>query len=87
MTQLTLRGFEPELEKRLREMAARDHLSLNKAALKLMRRGAGLDSVSTQSPPIGDQLRRHAGRLPEAEAQIIDEVISESREQDKALQR
>ncbi len=44
MTQLTLRGLDPELEKRLRELAARDQLSLNKAALKLMRRGAGLES-------------------------------------------
>ncbi|MDT0633333.1 hypothetical protein [Spectribacter hydrogenoxidans] len=82
MTQLTLRGFDPELEKRLRELAARDHLSLNKAALKLMRRGAGLEAASEAGQPIGDRLKRFAGRMPAAEAERIDQAIDRARLED-----
>ena len=42
MNQLTIRGFDEELEKCLRQLAAERQISLNRAALALMRRGAGL---------------------------------------------
>ena len=42
MKQLTIRGFDRDLERRLREIAASQQISLNRAALALMRRGAGL---------------------------------------------
>jgi len=45
LKQLTLRGFDKELERRLRHEAQVDGVSLNRAALKLIRRGAGLDSA------------------------------------------
>lgn len=87
MTQLTLRGFDPELEKRLRELAERDHLSLNKAALKLMRRGAGLEATAGNHRPIGSRLKRFSGRMSSEEAQQIDQAIEQAREQDVELQR
>jgi hypothetical protein len=40
--QLSLRGFDKELARRIRELARRERVSLNKAALLFMRRGAGL---------------------------------------------
>ena len=86
MTELTLRGFDPELEKRLRELAARENSSLNKAALKLMRRGAVLEAVASPGPGIGSQLRQFAGQLSDAETKAIDEAIHESREDDVTLQ-
>lgn len=86
MTQLTLRGFDPELEKRLRELAARDHLSLNKAALKLMRRGAGLEAAPGNHQPIGDRLKRFSGRMSPEDARQIDQAIEQAREQDKEIQ-
>jgi CHASE3 domain sensor protein len=86
MSQLTLRGFDPQLEKSLRELAARDNSSLNKAALKLMRRGAGLDAVASSGPGIGDQLRQFSGGLSKDEADAIDQAISESRQSDVDLQ-
>ena len=42
MNQLTIRGFDEQLEKCLRQLAADRQISLNRAALALMRRGAGL---------------------------------------------
>lgn len=86
MTQLTLRGFDPELEQRLRELAARDQLSLNKAALKLMRRGAGLEGATDAQPPIGDRLRRFSGQMSNQEAQTIDRAIAAARQTDLELQ-
>lgn len=86
MTQLTLRGFDPELERLLREMAERDHLSLNKAALKLMRRGAGLEGMPGNSRSIGDRLKRFSGGMSPEEAQRIDRAIEQARERDMELQ-
>ena len=42
MSQITLRGLEPELEAAVRRLAVQEGISLNKAALKLIRMGAGL---------------------------------------------
>ncbi len=42
MKQLTLRGFDDELARRLEAIARGRSISLNRAALLLMRRGAGL---------------------------------------------
>jgi len=86
VTQLTLRGFDAELEKRLRELAARDQLSLNKAALKLMRRGAGLEATPSHHPRIGNRLRRFGGVLDNDDARLIDKAVDDSRKQDMELQ-
>jgi hypothetical protein len=86
MRQLTLRGFEPELERCLRALAARDQISLNKAALKLMRRGAGLESASASQPPIGDRIRQFGGYLAAEDKRAIDQAISDARQQDVDLQ-
>ncbi|MCP4664127.1 MAG: hypothetical protein GY856_52755 [bacterium] len=45
MNQLTIRGFDDQLERRLRELALAEELSLNRAALLLLRRGAGLSAL------------------------------------------
>ena len=42
MNQLTVRGFDDELSDRLRGLARREGISLNQAALRLLRKGAGL---------------------------------------------
>lgn len=86
MTQLTIRGFDADLEKRLRELAKRDQLSLNKAALTLMRRGAGLERVPSPDQQIGQRLQRFSGHMSAAEAKQIDNAITQSRSQDLELQ-
>jgi hypothetical protein len=73
MDHLSLRGFDEELERRLREIARSENVSLNKAALLLLRRGAGLVEPSQSSTAVGDALGRFIGvwsvtderRLPE----------------------
>ncbi len=61
MTQLTIRGFDEQLEQRLLRLAKNEGLSLNKAALMLMRRGAGLDSPAARLDVIGDGLDEFIG--------------------------
>ncbi len=61
MSQLTIRGFEGELEQRLRQLARERGISLNRAALLLMRRGAGLESETRGPGGIGAALDRFVG--------------------------
>lgn len=84
--QLTLRGFDPELERRLRELARREGISLNKAALKLLRRGAGTKVAAESRRSIGAALARFSGSMRPAEAAAIDSAVKELREADRELQ-
>ncbi len=52
MKQLTLRGFDKELKVRLEGLARDRSISLNRAALLLMRRGAGLATLSDHSASV-----------------------------------
>jgi len=75
MQQLSLRGFGKELEKRLREIARRERLSLNKAALLLMRRGAGLVESPDSSTRVGRALDSFIGRWSEEqERRLLDSI-------------
>ncbi len=55
MHQLTIRGFDMELERHLRRVAGSLDLSLNKAALYLMRKGAGLEDEPS-ADVVGDSV-------------------------------
>ncbi len=68
MTQLTIRGFDDELERRLRHVARERHISLNKAALLLMRTGAGLETGEGRPDVVGDSLNHLMGIWSEDEA-------------------
>lgn len=61
MKQLTLRGFDERLEKRLRELAEEQQISLNRAPLSLMRRGAGLSHHPEPSDTVGFTLDSFMG--------------------------
>ncbi len=63
LKQLTIRGFDDELERSLRELAAETGLSLNRAALLLMRRGAGQaePAAAADSGIIGSSLDEFVG--------------------------
>jgi len=67
MDHLSLRGIDKELERRLREVARREHVSLNKAALLVLRRGAGLLESGPSPAAIGDALDRFIGRWSASE--------------------
>ena len=85
MDQLSLRGFDKELARRIRELARREHVSLNKAALLLMRRGAGLlDPVSSETT-VGDALDGFIGRWSGADEKRLLKSIAVFETVDEAL--
>jgi hypothetical protein len=59
--QLTVRGFPPALERRLRSVARERGISLNRAALHLMARGAGVETDEAKPDCVGDALDRFIG--------------------------
>ena len=56
MRQLTIRGFDAELERSIRQVAQERGISLSKAVLWLLRRGAGLGEGPAQGPVVGHSL-------------------------------
>ena len=61
MKQLTIRGFDEQLEKQLRKLASDHQISLNRAALTLMRRGAGLTENREPADTVGTSLDAFIG--------------------------
>ena len=72
MRQLTLRGFDKALERRLREVARTRGVSLNQAALILLREGAGLLEPLRPATVVGDSLDHLIGSWSvEEEAEFL----------------
>ena len=77
MNQLTVRGFDDELSERIRRLAKRDGTSLNQAALKLLRKGAGLADPAQKADTIGSALDHLIGSWSDDEAAELDAVLQE----------
>lgn len=76
MNPLTLRGLEPELEQRLREIVRQEGVSLNQAAQRLMRLGAGLALRAPAEGLVGDSLDAFFGDWAEAEARELAAILA-----------
>ena len=66
-------------------MAQRDAISENEAALKLMRKGAGLDERVPAKGKIGNALDEFIGTWTKEEAAEINEAIKELRTVDRSI--
>lgn len=75
MKQLTIRVTEPEVRRRIEELAEREHLSLNQAVLKLLRRAVGLGADALEEVEIGDDILRFSGRWSQQEANEFDDAV------------
>ena len=75
MKQLTVRGFDKELERRLRALSREKGVSLNRAALLLLRRGAGLSEPRREEHVVGNTLDHLIGRWSaEEETEFLDSI-------------
>nr|CAA6811949.1 MAG: Unknown protein [uncultured Thiotrichaceae bacterium] len=83
MEQLTVRGFEPQLAKILKRISHEEQVSLNQAALRLMRKGAGLQAK--QENNIGNQLDEFIGSWSDKEAEAFNEQADQLRTIDKEM--
>ena len=75
MNQLTVRGFDDELAERIQRLAKRDGTSLNQAALKLLRKGAGLADPGQGPDTVGSSLDHLIGTWSEDEAAELDAAL------------
>ena len=67
MNQLTLRGFDKELQRRIGELSRAKGISLNKAAIELLRKGAGLAGPEAAADAVGDSLDELIGSWSQEE--------------------
>ena len=87
MKQLTVRGFDKDLERRLRDVAKTRGVSLNQAVLILLREGAGLEMPRRRSNTVGDSLDGLIGSWSKAEESEFLQAISPLEEIDPSLWR
>jgi hypothetical protein len=75
MNQLTVRGIDKDLQRCLREFARRQGVSLNRVAVTLMRRGAGLDQSLAAGSMVGGSLDRFVGSWSDQdEREVLHEI-------------
>ena len=84
MNQLTVRGFDDELSASLRRLANREGISLNQAALRLLRKGAGLTEGTAGADTIGSSLDHLIGTWTPAEADEMDSALKDFETIDEA---
>ena len=73
--QITVRGLDPETERHVRELASRLHISLNRAAVMLIRKGAGLREDNSGPDVVGQSLDSFIGSWSrEDEAKLLDSI-------------
>ena len=77
MNQLTVRGFDDELAERIQRLAKRDGTSLNQAALKLLRKGAGLADPGQGADTVGSSLNHLIGKWSADEAAELEAALEE----------
>ena len=77
MKQLTVRGFDAELEEHIQRLAKREGISLNHAALKLLRKGAGLVDPVRKADTVGSSLDHLIGSWTSEQAAQMDEALEE----------
>jgi hypothetical protein len=85
MDPLSLPDLDLELERRIRELARREGLSVSDAAVALLRRGAESLERGQPAGPIGDALDRFVGSWPVIEETRLLESIAACEEVDEAL--
>lgn len=84
--QLTLRGLDPRVQREIRELARRERISLDKAALRLLGKGAGIGPTD-QADCIGNSLDHLIGTWSEKDSREFLESIQSCEQIDAELWR
>lgn len=82
--QLTIRGLEADLERAVRELSRAEGISLNQAALRLLRRGAGVSSSAARNV-IGNALDDFIGTWSDRDQAELDAAVADFERIDDAL--
>lgn len=82
--QVTLRDLDPRVFAEIERVARVEGLSINKAAAKILKIGAGIQAVP-ESRCIGAGVDRFVGRLSAAEARKLSQSLSALEQVDDEL--
>lgn len=85
LKQLTIRGFEPEVEEQIRELARRERLSLNQAVMQLLRRATGRRETGDRLHRVGSSLDDLAGTWSERDEEEFTRAIEPLERIDEAF--
>lgn len=85
MKQITIRGLDRELERRVRALARAEGISLNKAVLRLLRMGAGMTPPREEEVSVGGTLDHLVGTWTEAEARAFGHAVADFERIDPGL--
>jgi hypothetical protein len=85
--QLSVRGIDDELERRIREIARREGISLNRAALLLLRKGAGVGAPGKQTSVVGDSLDHLIGSWSKEETRELLRSIQPLEQIDRSFRK
>ena len=85
MHQLTIRGFDDELARKVRQLAAREGISLNRAVMRLLRRGAGLGDSPDRVDIVGASLDHLIGTWSQEEAEQMNRALADLSSVDEAM--
>ena len=84
MNQLTVKCFNKELAESVRRLAERAGLSLNQAALRLLRKGAGLTEFPGSENTIGSSLDDLFGTWSTGEAEAFNASLDDFEKVDES---
>ena len=85
--QITVRGLDAETEGRLRDLARRQRVSMNKAAVMLIRKGAGLHYEDAGPETVGASLDSFVGSWSREQEQEFLRSIRDMEQVDRELWR
>lgn len=85
LNQLTIRGFDDALESRIQQLAHQEGISLNRAVLKLLRRGAGLGKPGGSANTVGSALDHLIGTWTPEEAAEMERALEDLSQIDEAM--
>ena len=83
MSQITLRGMEPEVERKVRRMAKKSGYSLNRIILDMIYQYTGLNKRDKKPP--ADSLRKLAGGWSKKDASKFTESIKSCSQIDEEM--
>ena len=85
MSQITLRGLTPEVEKKVRNMAITRGMSLNRVIQEILNEHLGFEKKQKAAP--AESLRKLAGGWSEEEAAEFLETLKTCRQLDEDMWR
>ncbi len=85
MKQLSLRGIDADLERKILDLARKEKISLNRATVRLLRAGAGLDTRGKSKEVIGGSLDHLIGTWSAKEAKDLLKSIEPLEQIDRSF--